>query len=347
MIYHQYNNRIKTLGLKTLLCFLALFNVAYAEVNIYSAREETLIKPVLDMFSEQTGIKVNLVTAKADALIERLQREDQDSLADILLTTDVARLHRAKQAGLLQAVESEELTKTVPSAYRDPDRQWFGLSVRARIIATVEGKLSSQEKAPMRYESLADEQWRERICIRSSTNVYNQSLVASMIYANGADVAYDWAQALVANFARPPVGGDRDQVLASAGGLCDIAVINTYYLAYMLNNTDPVQSNAAKKMQVIWPNQDDRGTHVNISGAGLTRTAKNKEDAIRLLEFLVGKEAQYWYSHTNYEYPIRNDVQIGDTLNSWGTFKADTIELNKLGELNAEAVKLMDRAGWQ
>ncbi len=332
--------------MKVLLFFLIFFNVAYAEVNVYSAREETLIKPILDVFNEQTDIKVNLVTAKADALIERLQREGQDSLADVLLTTDVARLHRAKQADLLQAIESETLTEIVSPIYRDSDNQWFGLSVRARIITTVEGKLSPDER-PMRYESLADERWRGNICIRSSTNVYNQSLVASMIHANGSEATYDWAQALVANFARPPVGGDRDQVLAAAGGLCDIAVINTYYLAYMLANPDPVQKNAAEQMQVIWPNQEDRGTHVNISGAGVTRSAKNKDDAIRLLEFLVGEEAQYWYSNTNYEYPIRNDVKIGDILNSWGEFKADTIGLDKFGELNSEAVKLMDKAGWQ
>ena len=332
--------------MRILLFCLIFFNVAHADVNVYSAREETLIKPILGVFSEQTGIKVNLVTAKADALIERLQREGQDSLADMLLTVDVARLHRAKQAGLLQPIESETLTKIVPSVYRDSDNQWFGLSVRARIIATVEGKLSPDE-GPMRYESLADEQWHKRICIRSSTNVYNQSLVASILHADGSDATYDWAQALVANFARPPVGGDRDQVLAAAGGLCDIAVINTYYLAYMLAKPDPVQKKAAEQMQVIWPNQEDRGTHVNISGAGITHVAKNKDDAIKLLEFLVGKEAQYWYSNTNYEYPIRDDVKIGDILNSWGEFKADTIELNKLGELNAEAVKLMDKAGWQ
>ena len=332
--------------MKVLLFFLIFFNIAHAEVNVYSAREETLIKPILDVFSEQSGIKVNLVTAKADALIERLQRESEDSLADVLLTVDVARLHRAKQAGLLQSIKSETLTEIVPPVYRDSDDQWFGLSMRARVITTVKSKLPP-DKAPMRYESLADEQWRENICIRSSTNVYNQSLVASILHANGNEATYTWAKALVANFARSPVGGDRDQVLAAAGGLCDIAVINTYYLAYMLANLDPVQKKAAEQMHVVWPNQEDRGTHVNISGAGVTRVAKNKDDAIRLLEFLVGKEAQYWYSNTNYEYPIRNDVEIGDILNSWGEFKADTIELNTLGELNAEAVKLMDKAGWQ
>ena len=332
--------------MKVLLFFLIFFNIAHAEVNVYSAREETLIKPILNMFSEQSGVKVNLVTAKADALIERLQREGQDSLADVLLTVDVARLHRAKQAGLLQPIKSETLTEVVPPVYRDSDDQWFGLSVRARVITTVKDRLLPNE-APMSYESLADEQWRENICIRSSTNVYNQSLVASILHANGNEATYNWAEALVANFARPPVGGDRDQVLAAAGGLCDIAVINTYYLAYMLANPDPVQKKAAEQMHVVWPNQQDRGTHVNISGAGVTRAAKNKDDAIRLLEFLVGAEAQYWYSNTNYEYPIRSDVEIGNILSSWGEFKADTIELDKLGELNAEAVKLMDRAGWQ
>ncbi|MXX98406.1 MAG: Fe(3+) ABC transporter substrate-binding protein [Gammaproteobacteria bacterium] len=346
MIYPQYTKRIATLGIKVSLCFLILANIVQAEVNIYSAREETLIKPILDVFSEQTGIKTNLVTAKADALIERLQREGQDSLADVLITTDVARLHRAKQAGLLQSVQSEKLMQIIPAAYRDSDNQWFGLSLRARIIAVVKESVPTGEQ-PMRYESLADEQWRERICIRSSNNVYNQSLVASMIHVNGEDATYNWAQALVSNFARPPVGGDRDQILAAAGGLCDIAVVNTYYLAYMLANPDKVQSGAANKMHVVWPNQEDRGTHVNISGAGVTRIAKNKDDAIRLLEFLVDKEAQHWYSDVNYEYPIRSDVEVAAVLDAWGTFKADTIKLDKLGELNSEAVKLMDRAGWQ
>ena len=333
--------------MKVLLFCLIFFNVVHADVNVYSAREETLIKPILDVFTEQTDIKVNLVTAKADALIERLQREGQDSSADVLLTVDVARLHRAKQAGLLQSIKSETLTRVVPPVYRDSDNQWFGLSMRARIIATVKGKLSP-EQGPMRYESLADEQWRKRICIRSSSNVYNQSLVASILHADGEEATLDWAQALVANFARPPVGGDRDQVLAAAGGLCDIAVINTYYLARMLANTkDLVQKEAAEQMQVTWPNQKDRGTHVNISGAGITHVAKNKESAIKLLEFLVGEEAQYWYSNRNYEYPIRNDVERGNILSSWGDFRADTIKLDKLGELNAEAVKLMDKAGWQ
>ena len=344
---HLICNKIATaLGLKVLLCSLALFNIVQAEVNVYSAREEALIKPILDVFSEQTDIKINLVTAKADALIERLQREGKDSHADVLITVDVARLHRAKQAGLLQTIESEKLMQAVPAAYRDSEQQWFGLSLRARIIAAVKGRVSPKEQ-PMRYESLADKQWRERICIRSSTNVYNQSLVASIIEANGEEETYNWAKAVVSNFARPPVGGDRDQILAAAGGLCDIAVVNTYYLAHMLKNKDKVQSDAANKIQVIWPNQEDRGSHVNISGAGITRVAKNKEDAIRLLEFLVDKEAQHWYSQVNYEYPIRADVQVADILTSWGTFKADSVQLDKLGELSAEAVKLMDRAGWQ
>lgn len=345
MFYLKYNKN-KALRFNALFCLLILFNISHADVNVYSAREEALIKPILDVFSEQSGIKINLVTAKADALIERLQREGQDSLADVLITADVARLHRAKQAELFQPIESEKLMQIVPATYRDSDGQWYGLSLRARIIVAVEGKIPQQEQ-PMRYESLADERWRGRICIRSSTNVYNQSLVASMIHADGEDEVSRWAKALVSNFSRPPVGGDRDQVLAAAGGLCDIAVLNTYYLAHMLNNPDEVQSNAADKMRVIWPNQKDRGTHVNISGAGITRIAKNKTDAIRLLEFLVDKEAQHWYSHANYEYPIRDDVPIAEVLDSWGTFKADSIALDKLGELNTDAVKLMDRAGWQ
>ena len=346
MIFYIYSKRMIAFAFSTLLCFGALAHIAHAEVNIYSAREEVLIQPILDVFSAQTGIKTNLITAKADALIQRLQREGQDSLADVLITTDVARLHRAKQAGLLQALQSEKLMQLIPANYRDVDQHWFGLSLRARIIAVVKENITPQAQ-PLRYEDLADEQWRGRICIRSSTNVYNQSLTASMIHANGAEATYHWAQALVSNFARPPVGGDRDQVFAAAGGLCDIAVLNTYYLAHMFDNKDSVQRNAAAKMRVIWPNQEDRGSHVNISGAGITRHTKNKDAAVQLLEFLVGKEAQHWYSQINYEYPVRSDVQIADRLALWGEFNADTVQLDKLGELNTEAVKLMDRAGWQ
>jgi len=315
------------------------------EVNLYSARKEDLIKPLLDRFTAHTGVRVNLVTGKADALLKRLQSEGINSPADLLLTTDAGRLHRAKAAGVTQAVASETLTASVPEGYRDPQGHWFGLSVRARPILYARDKLDPA--ALSTYEALADPEWKGRICIRSSDNIYNQSLVASLIAANGVAQTEAWAKGLVANLARPPKGGDRDQIKAAAAGQCDVAVANTYYLAGMLTSEDEGQRAAAERMGVFWPNQGGRGAHVNVSGAAVTRSAGNRDGAVRLLEFVAGDEAQRWYSEANGEYPVRTGVPVSETLAAWGEFKADDLSLSHLGELNAEAVRLMDRAGWK
>jgi len=330
-----------------LLATLILPSLASAggEVNLYSARKENLIKPLLDRFTEETGIQVNLVTGKADALLQRLQSEGDNSPADLLITTDAGRLHRAKEAGVTQAVDSAELSRRIPASFRDPDGHWFGLSLRARPILYVKGRVDPAELS--RYEALADPAWKGRICIRSSDNIYNQSLVASLIAADGEEATETWAKGLVANFARPPKGGDRDQIKAAAAGLCDIAIANTYYLAGMLTSQDAAQREAAEQVAVFWPNQKGRGAHVNVSGASVTRAAKNRDNAIRLLEFLVSEEAQSWYAETNGEYPVRPDVPPSELLSSWGEFKMDTLNLSRLGELNPEAVRLMDRAGWK
>ncbi len=319
---------------------------AAAEVNVYSARKEALIKPLLDRFTAQTDIKVNLVTGNADALLKRLEMEGASSPADIVITVDAGRLHRAKTADLLQPVESDTIAAAVPEQYRDPENLWFGLSLRARPIMYVTDRVDPSELST--YEALADEKWRDRICIRSSNNIYNQSLVASMIAANGVEATEQWARGLVENMARPPQGGDRDQIKAAAAGECDIAVANTYYLGGMLNDEgDPSQREAAEKMAIHWPNQDGRGAHVNVSGIGVTRSAGNVDEAIRLIEFLVSDDSQAFYASSNYEYPVKEDVEWSETLKQWGTFKADSVNLSVLGENNADAVKLMDRAGWK
>lgn len=318
---------------------------ASEEVNLYSARKEDLIKPLLDRFTKQTGIEVNLVTGGADALLKRLESEGRNSPADLLLTTDAGRLHRAKEAGVLQPVESEKLEQAIPASYRDPEGYWYGLSVRARPIMYVKGEVDPSELST--YEALADSKWRNRICIRSSSNIYNQSLVASMIASEGVEKTEAWARDFVKNFARKPAGGDRDQIKAAAAGLCDIAIANTYYLGMMLHSDDPAERKAANKMAIFWPNQDGRGTHVNVSGIGLTAAADRRENAVRLMEFLVSDEAQRWYAQTNHEYPVKSGVELSDTLAAWGEFKADDLNMAKLGEFNAEAVRLMDRAGWR
>jgi len=338
------NRLVLSLTAATLL-LTPLLASASGEVNLYSARKEQLIKPLLDSFTEETGISVNLVTGKADALLKRLETEGRNTPADLLITTDAGRLHRAKEAGVLQPVTSETLDKAIPENLRDPEGYWFGLSQRARPIFYVKGKVDPSELST--YEDLASEKWKGRICIRSSSNIYNQSLVASMIANEGEQQTKTWASGLVTNFARPPKGGDRDQIKAAAAGQCDIAIANTYYVGAMLSGKDEEQKAAASKMGLFWPNQEGRGAHVNVSGVGMTVAARNSENALKLMEYLVGEEAQRWYAEVNHEYPVREGVAWSEILESWGEFKADTLNLSRLGELNGDAVRLMDRAGWK
>ncbi|MCW8927872.1 MAG: Fe(3+) ABC transporter substrate-binding protein [Gammaproteobacteria bacterium] len=324
----------------------ALLGSAHAaEVNLYSARNEALIKPLLERFTEQSGVKVNLVTGKADALLKRISSEGRNTPADVLLTTDAGRLHRAKVAGVTAPFESALLQQRVPEQYRDPQGHWYGLSLRARPIMYVKGRVDPAELSS--YEALAEPKWKGRICIRSSSNIYNQSLVASLIAANGKAETESWAKGLVKNLARPPRGGDRDQIKAAVAGQCDIAVANTYYLAGMLTGGDPEQRAIAEQVAVFWPNQQGRGAHVNVSGAALIKASKNREAAIALIEFLASDASQQWYAETNGEYPVREGIEVSETLKAWGEFKADDLNLGRLGELNPEALMLMDRAGWR
>jgi iron(III) transport system substrate-binding protein len=321
------------------------FFVSAAEVNVYSARKEALIKPLLDQFTNQTDIKVNMVTGNADALIKRLEVEGDNSPADLLLTVDVARLDRANQKMLFQSVDSEILINTIPEIYRDKEGDWFGLSLRSRVIIYAKDRVNPDQLES--YEALANPEWKGKLCVRSSNNVYNQSLVASLIVHRGAEETEEWAQGLVNNFARPPKGGDRDQIKAVAAGQCDVALVNTYYLGGMQNSVLEEEKSAAAKVGLFWPNQSDRGTHINISGAGVTKSAKNKEEAVKLLEFLVSDEAQQWYANKNYEYPVKPGISINETLRQWGNFVSDEVNIDQLGKLNADAVRLMDRAGWK
>lgn len=316
-----------------------------AEVNVYSARKEALIKPLLDKFSAESGIKVNLVTAKGDALLTRLKSEGLNSPADVLITTDAGRLYRAQQADVLQPIASEMLSESIPAHLRSPENFWFGLSVRARAIVYSNNRVQPTNLST--YEALTEPQWKGRICIRSSSNIYNQSLVAGMLATQGEKKTASWMAAFVPNFARPPQGGDRDQVAAIAAGLCDVAVVNSYYLGAMIKSSDPKQQAAAAKVGIFWPNQEDRGTHINVSGAGVTSASKNREQAIALIEFLARSDSQTWYAESNNEYPSRAGVDPGELLKSWGDFKADQVDVSELGRLNAQAVMAMDRASWK
>jgi len=317
-----------------------------SEVNVYSGRKENLIKPLLDRFSAETGVKTNLITAKADKLLTRLKNEGRNTPADVFITVDAGRLYRAKQAGVFATTQSDVLNAAVPAHLRDPEGHWVGLSQRARVIFYAKDRIKPSELSS--YEDLASDKWKKRICIRGSGNIYNQSLVASMIAARGNEAAQNWTNGLVKNMARPPKGGDRDQIKAAAAGQCDIAVANTYYYGKMLTNKkDPSQVKAAESMGMFWPNQAGRGSHVNISGAGVTKHAKNRDNAIKLLEFLVNPESQKWYAEVNFEYPVSADAEISELVQSWGDFISDKLNLDVLGKNNAEAVRTMDRAGWK
>ncbi|MGM0411811.1 MAG: Fe(3+) ABC transporter substrate-binding protein [Pseudomonadota bacterium] len=313
-------------------------------LNVYSARKEALIKPLLDRFEQESGMEVKLLTADAGALLSRLENEGRNTPADVLITVDAGNLHRAREAGVLAATDSAVLESAIPAHLRDEQGHWFGLSQRARVIFTHADRVD--EGAITSYEDLADSEWEGRICIRSSDNIYNQSLVASMIAEHGEEDAQEWAEGLVDNMARDPQGGDRDQIRAVAAGECDVAVANTYYYGAMQNGGADDQE-AAEAVRLVWPNQDNRGAHVNVSGGGVVAASQNRDQARELLEFLTTDESQEWYAEANNEFPVKAGVPAADTLAQWGDFQADDLPLTRLGELNAQAVRLMDRAGWR
>ena len=317
---------------------------AQEELNVYSARKEALIKPLLDKFADEHNVKINLVTSKADALIQRLANEGKHSPADVFITTDAGRLHRAKQADLLQPISDNDILMLAPKQYRDKDGYWLGLSLRVRAIVFDPQKVNKDDLSS--YEDLAADKWNNRICIRSSNNIYNQSLVASLIAHHGIDATQQWADKFVTNFARKPQGGDRDQVKAVASGQCDIAVVNSYYLGNMIKGSEEEQA-AAAKVNLFWPNQNDRGAHVNVSGIGIAKHAKHTKLALELIKFFYTDDSQAWYGDVNLEFPITQGLGINSILENWGPFKADTLNLSKLGELNATAVQVMDKAKWR
>ncbi len=319
------------------------------DVNIYSYRQAVLMKPLLDRFREKTGIEAKVVYLKR-GMIARLEAEGAASPADVILTTDAARLIRLDALGAFQPLNSAMLAAAVPARYRHPEGHWFGLTVRGRPIFYNPAKVKPSELST--YEALADGKWKGRICIRSSSNVYNQSLIASIVAANGAGKTQAWANGFVKNFARKPAGGDRDQIRAVAAGECDIAIANTYYFAGLAKSKKERDRKAAAAVRLFWPNQKGpgtagRGAHVNISGAGVAKHSKNRANAVKLIEFLASREAQEIYARIVNEYPVRRDVQPGRTVADFGEFKADSLALSELARYQKEAVRVADRAGWR
>lgn len=333
-------------SIATIILMLGIFQTLDAQdvVNIYSARHYDTDDKLYDQFEKKTGIKVQIIEGSSDALLQRIAREGKRSPADIFITVDAARLHKAVEQGVFQTVESEVLDKSIPENLRHPNGLWFGLTKRARIIFVSRERIKEGEISS--YEDLVKPELKGKILIRSSTNVYNQSLVGAMIEKHGEVDAEKWCRAIVANMARPPQGGDRDQIKAVAAGEGDIAVANSYYFARMLKGTDE-EREAAKKVRAVFPNQDGGGAHVNISGAGVVSNAPNKENAVKLLEFLVSQEAQAIFAAGNNEYPVVEGTPTVQVLKDLGKFKEDVLNPAVIGENTPRAIRIMDRVGWR
>ena len=335
-------------GLATGLPMIRRARADAGEVNVYSARHYPSDQTLFDMFTKETGIAVNAIQGVAEELMQRQQMEGDSSPADVLITVDAGNLWRATQANLLQPIQSETLDQEIPANLRHPDNLWFSFSARARVILRDKNKVQDGDIAS--YEALADPKWQGKVLITTSNSIYNQSLLASIIEADGSEQAEIWAKGLVGNLARKPEGADTEQVLALAAGVGEIAVSNSYYFGRLLGR-DEATRKKLDHIGIVFPNQASgplgRGTHINVSGGGVAAYAPNKENAIKFLEFLVSPEAQKIFADANYEFPIRAGVPPIDIVQQWGAFKPDPVNVSALGKNNAEAVRIMDRAGWR
>jgi len=316
-----------------------------AVVNLYSSRHYDTDEALYTNFTAATGIRVNRIEAEPDALIQRMQAEGANSPADVFLSVDAGRIERARDLGLLQPLASAVIKAAVPAHLRDPDEHWFGFSTRARVLMYDRTRVRPEQLST--YEDLADPKWRGQVVVRSSSNIYNQSMTGAVLAAHGPERTEAWCRGLVANFARPPRGGDRDQFLAVAAGEGSVAIANTYYLGNVIRANQPQHRAVIERIGVFFPNQADRGTHVNISGGGLCRTTRNREGAVRFLEYLISPSAQRYLAEGNDEYPVVEGVPLPTTIARFGGFRADQLNARVYARNNAEALRIMDRAGWR
>ena len=322
-------------------------SIASAEekvLNLYSSRHYQTDEALYANFEKATGIKINRIEGPEDPLIERMKSEGDKSPADVLITVDMGRLLKAQQLGLFQPVKSALLDERIPRELKAPDGSWYGFSVRARPIFYAKARVDARQLPD--YESLADPRWKGKICVRSGMHPYNLSLMSSIIAANGPEKAEAWAKAVVANMARAPNGGDTDQIKAVAAGECDIALGNTYYFARIMKSDKPEDRAVVEKVGVIFPNQSNRGAHINISGAGVAKYAPNKNAAIKFLEYLVSPEAQNYFANGNNEYPVVGKAD-NPQLKLLGEFKRDALTMDMVGKNYAAAAQTFDRAGWK
>tara|TARA_B100000575_G_scaffold69770_1_gene54088 strand:+ start:1697 stop:2692 length:996 start_codon:yes stop_codon:yes gene_type:complete len=317
------------------------------EVNLYSQRHYSVDELQYKNFTEKTGIKVNVVKANADELIERLKNEGENSPADLFVTVDAGKLYNARESGVLQKIPSEAINKNIREDILDADSYWAPITYRSRIIVYSNDRVNESELST--YEDLANSKWKNRILVRSSSNAYNQALMSSLVANLGSETTEKWSSAVVSNFARDPKGSDRDQVKAIAAGQGDLAIVNSYYIGLLLASEKEEEINAGNSVSVFFPNQGegDRGSHINISALGLTKNSPNRKNAIKLIEYLTSEEAQKVYVNNSYEYPANSLVQPSEIVRGWGEFKIDKLNLNALGEYRPEAIKIFDKTGWK
>ena len=315
------------------------------EVNLYSQRHYSVDELQYENFTKLTGIKVNVIKANADELIERLKNEGENSPADLFITVDAGKLQKAAELELLQKVSNSKINDNVSNDLKDKNGYWVPITYRVRIVVYSNDRVNKNDLST--YEDLANEKWKGRILVRSSSNAYNQALMSSMVANLGSDVASSWSNGIVKNFARDPKGSDRDQVKAIAAGQGDLAIVNSYYIGLLLSSKKEEELNAGKSVSVFFPNQEDRGSHINVSGIGLTKNSPNKENAIKLMEYLTGEEAQNTYVNNSYEYAANPKVKPSKIVQAWGTFKRDELDLNMLGKFRQEAIRIFDKTDWK
>lgn len=324
----------------TLAPAAAIPALADGEVNVYSYRQPFLIEPLLEAFTNETGIKTNVIFA-SKGLGERIAAEGRSSAADVLLTVDIGRLDGAKQLGISQPVSSEVVNANVPAEFRDPEGHWVGLTNRARVIYSSKDRVDQES---ITYEELADPKWKGRICTRSGQHVYTIGLVASMIAHHGEEKTEEWLTAVRDNLARKPTGNDRAQVKAIFAGECDVALGNTYYMGLMqTNEKEPEQKEWAESVRILFPNNDERGSHVNLAGVVLIKDAPNEENAVKLIEFLSSDDAQKIYAETNHEYPVKPGVEVSERVQSWGEIRKDQLPLAEIASYRKAASEMVDR----
>ena len=332
-----------------ILTFFSCLNVQKDQevVNVYTKRHYQVDKDLFKSFETEYGIKVNVVKASADELIERIKTEGESGPADIIITVDAGKLYKAAQENLLQKIDAPEICKTLNPALIDVNEYWLPITYRSRVIVYHKDRVSPSELST--YSALTDSKWKNRLLVRTSTNAYNQALMSSIIAHEGEEYAIDWSNKIVENFARAPKGNDRDQVRAISANIGDIAIVNSYYIGLLMSSEDSLDRLVGNSVNVFFPNQaeEERGAHVNISGIGLLKTAPNAENAKKLMKYLTSEYAQDYYTNNSYEYPVNTKVEPSSILANWGSFKIDNLDLNSLGYHRKNAVEIFEKSNWK